>query len=129
MIKFDEFEGVRYMVDEEDGHISCLALPPQTFANLEELKATISARNAMPLLEHKVFLGNAEQFQYTYQAKDIFDLKAQLATKFDSMKGEWEELKVSKGYPKGARKFQVRWRNDAYSPTPVLIIVREGVPS
>lgn len=124
MFVFHEHEGVRFLEDDEEGACHCHHAPPHVFKTVEEAMAAISARNAMPLIEHTVHLGNAEQFVYTYWAKDIYHLKEQLVVHYRSMKGEWVELDVEPGYPTGTRKFQVRWPNNAHAPTPIMVIVR-----
>jgi len=127
MIKFDEHLGVRYMIDDQHdglGLVQCRHLPPFKFDSIEECHAAIEARAALPTLEHTVHLGQCEQFVYTRWAKDMFELQCQLASQFSSFKGEWTEVDVEPGYPTGSRKFQVRWPNERYAPSPVLVITR-----
>jgi hypothetical protein len=128
MIKFDEHLGIRYMIDLDievgPNRVQCRHLPPFEFATVEECHAAIEAYDALPIVEHQVHLGQAEQFVYTRHAKTMFDLQTLLGTQFVSLKGEWVEVDVEPGYPTGSRKFQVRWPNNAYAPSPVLVITR-----
>lgn len=135
MITFHGHAGVRYMVDHDlNGLARCSEVPPFTFRNAKAAERAIDRRNAMPLIEYQVFLGNAEQHRYTYHEKDLWALRQKLEATWDSMKGKWWKQPVE-GYPKGSMRFVIKRKAFTIWPqrprvdrTPILIIPQGARP-
>lgn len=67
-----------------------------------------------------VYLGQAEQFAYTFHARGLEDLKSQIRGQWPySYTGRWFKVKDVDGLPTGAKRFIVR---DKAMKSPVLII-------